>query len=210
MQAHGLRIRSGLMRRRRMTILKHGPLRPSPYRSSRHHCPLKLTRLAMAQSLQIDGENIRQAQSTRRCMMHEGLLLVRHPDANSDVKIEFVIGFSFSDIPKGSAVIFANQISAWSLFDNQHLANVAKAHNCMNAKIIIRKNRILRFEARTLEWSRPKQCWRRGFKLNGPVERCLVRSELHGQNSWQVCSFGASMRLDKPKGFIDSTRDLGE
>ena len=83
--------------------------------------------------------------------MHEGLLLVRHPDANSDVEIEFVIGFSFSDNPKGSAVIFANQISAWSLFDNQHLANVAKAHNFMNAKVVIQKNRIIRFEARTLE-----------------------------------------------------------
>ena len=62
-------------------------------------------------------------------MMHEGLLFVRHPDANSDVKIEFVIGFSFSNNPKGSAVVFVNQISAWSLFDNQHLANVAKAHS---------------------------------------------------------------------------------
>jgi hypothetical protein len=94
----------------------------------------------MAQSLQIDRENIRQAQSTRRCMMHEGLLLVRRPDTNSDVKIEFFIGFSFSYIPKGSAVIFANQISAWSLFDNQHLANVAKVHGRMNKNVVIRKN----------------------------------------------------------------------
>jgi hypothetical protein len=31
------------------------------------------------------------------------------------VKIEFVIGFSFSNNPKGSAVIFVNQISAWYL-----------------------------------------------------------------------------------------------
>jgi hypothetical protein len=80
----------------------------------------------------------------------------------------------------------------------------------MNAKIVIRKNLILRFEARTLDWPRPKQCWRRGFKLNGPVKRCLVRSELRGQIIWPVCSLGVSMRLDKPKGFIDRTRDLGE
>jgi hypothetical protein len=94
----------------------------------------------MAQYFPINGKNISHAQSTGRCMMHEGLLFVRHPDANSDVKIEFVIGFSFSNNPKGSAVIFVNQISAWSLFDNQHLANVAKAHGCMNKDVIIRKN----------------------------------------------------------------------
>ena len=61
MQAQGLRIRSGLMRRRRLIVLLDGPSRPSPNRSSRHHCPLNLAWRAMAQSLQIDGENIRQA-----------------------------------------------------------------------------------------------------------------------------------------------------
>jgi hypothetical protein len=63
MQAHGLRIRSGLMRRRRLIVLFYGPLRPSPNRSSRHHSPPRLARWGMAQSLQIDGENIRQAHT---------------------------------------------------------------------------------------------------------------------------------------------------
>lgn len=55
--------RSGLMRRRRLIVLFYGPLRPSPNRSSRHHRPQKLAWWAMAQSLQIDGENIRQAHT---------------------------------------------------------------------------------------------------------------------------------------------------
>ena len=66
-----MRIRSGLMRRRRLIVLLDGPSRPSPNRSSRHHCPLNLAWRAMAQSLQIDGENIRQAQNDQCCVSHQ-------------------------------------------------------------------------------------------------------------------------------------------
>ena len=56
-------IRSGLMRRRRLTILENGPQRPSPYRSSRRQYSPKMAWRALAQSLQIEGEIIRQALS---------------------------------------------------------------------------------------------------------------------------------------------------
>jgi hypothetical protein len=67
-QAHenySLRIRSGLMRRRRLIKLDNGPLRPSPNRSSRRQYPPKMVRRALVQSLQIDRENIRQAHVDR-------------------------------------------------------------------------------------------------------------------------------------------------
>ena len=51
------------MRRRRLIILQNGPLRPSPYRSSRRQCSPKMAWRALAQSSQIDREIIRQAQS---------------------------------------------------------------------------------------------------------------------------------------------------